>query len=135
MPRAITALLAAVVVTGIGCGASSTPSQDFSGAEEDVAEVVEELQTAAQEDEPTRICRVILSRSLQQQLGDGCPRTVESAIDVTDSFEVGADSVRITGTSARVRVDAGRDGEQQELLELVNERGDWRINRFGGVVE
>jgi hypothetical protein len=136
MTRPIAALFAVLATAAAGCGGTgTTPSQDFSGAEEDVAEVVEELQTAAQEDEPARICRDLFSRALTQQLGGGCARVVGQAIDDSDIFEVTADSVRITGTRARVRVDAGRDGERQELYELVNERGDWRIARFAGEIQ
>ena len=136
MTRPLLALVAVLAATAAGCGAANQPSQDFSGAEEDVAEVVEELQTAAQKDEATRICTEILSTALSRRLGEGCTDTVQSAIEDTDVFEVGADTVRISGERARVRLDAGRDGERQELLEMVREtRGGWRIDRFGGIVE
>jgi hypothetical protein len=135
MTRPISALLAVLALALAGCGAGQTPSEDFSGAEADVAEVVEELQQAAQEDEVSRICSDILSAGLARRLGDDCQKTVEAAIDDTDVFEVTAESVRITGDRARVRVETGRDGERKEQLELVREGGDWRIDRFGGDVE
>ena len=134
MTRPIAALLAVLAATAVGCGAAQS-SQDFSGEEADVAEVVEEFQAAAQEDEAGRICREILSSGLARQLGDRCERTVDTAIEDTDTFEVNAQSVRIEGQRARVRVETGRDGDRQELLELVRQGDDWRIDRFGGQVK
>ena len=135
MTRSLATLLAVLAATAAGCGASTAASQDFSGAEQDVAEVVEDLQNAAQEDEPTKICTEILSTELSQRLGNRCTDVVQSALDDADVFEVTADSVRISGDRARVRVDAGSDDEQQETLEMVRQRGDgWRIDRFGAVI-
>ena len=132
MTRPLAALLALLAATAVGCGAAQSSSQDFSGEEADVAEVVEDLQAAAQEDEPGRICREILSTGLSRQLGDRCGQTVSTAIDDTDTFEVNAKSVRIDGARARVRVETGRDGDREELLELVRQGNDWRVDRFGG---
>jgi hypothetical protein len=134
MRRPILTLLALLAATAAGCGQTNAPSQDFSGAEEDVAEVVEDLQVAAQEDETRRICTDLLSGALSRRLGDRCPQVVAAALDDTDTFEVSADSVRIAGQRARVRVTTGRDGDEEELLVLVNERGDWRIDEFAGPV-
>ena len=135
MTRSLPALVAVLAATAAGCGAANQPSQDFSGAEEDVAQVVEEFQAAAQKDEPTRICTDILSTELSRRLGEKCTATVKAALDDADIFAVSADSVRINGDRARVRIDAGNDGERQELLEMVRQdRGGWRIDRFGGEV-
>ena len=135
MTRPLAALLAVLAAAAVGCGASQSAGQDFSGEEADVAEVVEELQTAAQDDEPGKICTDILSTGLSRQLGDGCERTVSTALDDSDTFEVNAKSVRIEGERARVRVETGRDGDREELLELVRQGEDWRVDRFGGEAE
>ena len=136
MTRPLAALLAVLAATAAGCGTTSSPSQDFSAAQEDVAQVVEDLQVASREDQATRICTEILSTALSRRLGAGCTDTVQSALDDADVFELSADSVRIQGDHARVRIEAGRDGEQQELLEMVRQRrGGWRIDSFGGIVE
>ena len=135
MTRPLAALLAVLAAAAVGCGASQSTGQDFSGEEADVAEVVEELQTAAQEDEAGTICSDNLSTCLSRRLGDGCERTVSSALDDSDSFDVSAKSVRIEGPRARVRVETGRDGDREELLELVRQGEDWRVDRFGGEIE
>lgn len=132
MKRPVAALIAVLATAAVGCGASNQPSQDLSAAEEDVADVVEDLQSAAQQDESTRICTEILSSALSRRLGEGCTDTIQTALDDTDVFEVDADQVRITGDRARVRADLGRDGERQAVIELVRERqGGWRIDSFG----
>ena len=136
MRRLLTTSAVLLAAVAAGCGAANQPSQQFSGAEEDVAEVVEELEAAAGKEEATKICTEILSTALSRRLGDRCTDTVQTAIDDTDVFALSADSVRIAGDRARVRVEAGSDGERQELLEMVREsRGGWRVDRFGGVVE
>ena len=136
MRRLLTTSAVLLAAVAAGCGAADQPSQQFSGAEEDVAEVVEELEAAAGKEEATKICTEILSTALSRRLGERCTGTVQTAIDDTDVFALSADSVRISGDRARVRVEAGSDGERQELLEMVREsRGGWRVDRFGGVVE
>src|SRR3712207_1993437 len=117
MTRPLLALLAATAALAVGCGAAQT-AQDFEGDEADVAEVVEEFQVAAQEEETGRICTRILSTTLSRQLGARCERTVATAIDDSDNYEVVAKSVDISGTRARVRVETGRDGDREELLEM-----------------
>ena len=130
---ALAAVLAATVAAG--CGAGAQPSQDFTGAEEDVATVVEELESAAQREEPTRICTEILSTELSRRLGKGCTDTVQTAIDDADVYALSADDVQIDGTRARVRVEVGNDGERKELIEMVRQtQGGWRIERFGGTI-
>ena len=133
MPRTLAALAALLAVTAVGCAQANQPSEDLSGAEEDVAEVVAELQDAARRSEQTRICTTILSTALARRLGDRCSDVVQTALDDTDIFEISADSVRITGERARVRVDVGTDEERQETFELVRQTpGGWRIDRFLG---
>ena len=135
MKRPVAALVAVLAATAVGCGASTASSQNFTAAQEDVADVVEDLQTAAQNDEATRICTEIFSTQLSRRLGNRCTATVQTAIDDTDIFEIDAERVRITGERARVRIDAGRDDEQHEELDMVREqRGGWRIAGLGRLV-
>jgi hypothetical protein len=118
------ALLAAVAA---GCGTTSGSSGDFQGAEREVADVIEDLETAATEDEPRRVCTQLLARALTRQLGADCSRTIERAFDRADTFALSAEDVTVSGTRARARVSIGRDEDQQETVELVRESGGWRI--------
>jgi hypothetical protein len=123
------ALIAAVAA---GCGAAADSTGDFEGAEQDVAEVVEDLERAASEDEPRRVCTQLLARDAARRLGADCSRTVEQAFDRADTFALAVKSVRITGTTARARVATGRDEDQTEVLGLVRERNGWRLQAFPG---
>ena len=136
MTRSLIALFAVLAAaTAAGCGAANQPSKDFTGAEEDVATVVEELERAAQKEEPTRICTEILSTALSRKLGKDCTATVQAAIDDSDINTLAADDVTITGTRARVRLEVGSDDERTELVEMVRQTpGGWRIDRFAGTV-
>jgi hypothetical protein len=134
MRRPFFALLALLAAAAVGCGTTTPGTGSFKGAEGDVAQAVADLQTAGQKDETRRVCREILSSRITATLGARCEQTVHQAFQDADSTELGVDSVRITGQSARVRVLTGRKQEQKELVELVREGKSWKIDRFGGVV-
>ena len=135
MPRPFAVLAALLAATAVGCAQANQASQEFSAEEEEVAEVVAELQNASQREQETKICADILSTALSRRLGDRCSDVVQTALDDSDVREISADSVRITGDRARVRVDVGTDDERQETLELVRQSpGGWRIDRFLGPV-
>ncbi len=121
-------LLAALAACG-GTGGDS--AADFEGAQRDVAQVIEDLEEAGQEDEPRRICQALLSRELVQRIedaGEDCVEAIDKALDQTDSFALTVESVRVTGNTARARVETGIDEEQIETIELVREGRDWRIS-------
>src|SRR5829696_9101897 len=115
----VLALLLALFTAG--CGASTDSAGDFSGAEQDVAEAIEDLEEAAQEDEPRRICDALLSKELLTKLGSGCEDRIQKALDQTDTFALTVESVRVSGTTARARVETGLDEEQIEIVELAKE--------------
>jgi hypothetical protein len=129
------ALLGLLATAAIGCTSTAQDtSGDFKGTEKDVADAIEDLQTAAQDDKPARVCRDLLSARLTRQLGDRCERTIATAFDDSDTFDLSVKSIRVTADRARARVTTGRDADQEELLVLVRDRGKWRIDEFGGVV-
>ena len=120
-------LLLALAACGGTGGDSAT---EFEGAERDVAQTIEDLEEAGQEDEPRRICQALLSRELVQRIedsGEDCTKAIEKALDQADSFALTVESVRVTGNRARVRVETGIDEEQIETIELVRENRSWRI--------
>jgi hypothetical protein len=121
----------AVVLTALaaGCGAAGGSAGDFQGTEQDVAQVVEDLEQAATEDEPRRVCTQLLARELVQRLGRNCLRAVETAFDQADTYALSVEDVRVTGNRARARVLTGRDEDPDaaETLELVREANGWRL--------
>ena len=126
----ISALLAAALIAG--CGGSAEPAADLGEAEQEVAQVLDDLEEAAGEDEPRRVCTALLARSLAQRLGNGCTQAVERAFDTSDTPRLDVKSVRISGSRARAQVETGADEEQVEIVELVREGDDWRIASFAG---
>ena len=119
------ALLLALALAG--CGAANDSAADFDGAEQDVARAVEDLEEAAQEDDPRRICEALLAQEVRDELGGDCEKRIQQALDQTDTFALTVESVRVTGDRARARVETGLDEEQIELMELVREDGGWKV--------
>ncbi|MEA2269459.1 MAG: hypothetical protein QOC64_2069 [Solirubrobacteraceae bacterium] len=129
-------MFAAIAVAGLlaGCGgttAGNDSGEEFQGQQRLVANTVEDLQTAASEADEDKICRDILARALTDRLaarGRGCPPVVDEAVRDADTFDLTVESVRITGerATARVRAETG-DKDRRYSLQLVRERGAWRI--------
>jgi hypothetical protein len=128
----LAACLAAVAVAATGCTSSTDSSSDFSGEEKKVAETIEDLQDAAVQREPGRVCDDVLASALVRRLGRRCSDVVKQAFDDTDDPDLTVTDVRISGRTARARVEVGRDKEEATTLELVRERDEWRISSFGG---
>jgi hypothetical protein len=130
VPRQILLALVAAALAVAGCGATRDSANEFEGAEQEVARVVEGLEEAGQEDEPRRICEALLARELLQRIedtGGDCVAAIQKALDQTDTFAVTVESVRVTGTTARARVATGVDEEQLETVELVKEGNAWKV--------
>lgn len=126
--RPILALLAGAAVFAVGCGEGSRESVDFTGTEAQVAEVVGDLQEAAESEETTRICRALLTKELAS--GD-CRAKVQQAIDDTDQFALDVRDVRVTGTTAAARVITGSgDAERTTTMRFAREGSSWRVSAF-----
>lgn len=126
--RPILALLAGAAVFAVGCGEGSRESVDFTGTEAQVAEVVGDLQEAAESEETTRICRALLTKELAS--GD-CRAKVQQAIDDTDQFALDVRDVRVTGATAAARVITGSgDAERTTTMRFAREGSSWRVSAF-----
>lgn len=138
-PRLTSAVaMAALVALSAGC-APQASTQDssgkFKGAQRQVATAVEDLSSAASKNDPGKICRDLLARSLADRLaagGKGCNAAVESAIKNADSFDLAVSSVQITGDKATARVTSkiGTKKSRAATVQLVQERGGWRVAGF-----
>jgi hypothetical protein len=131
--RSLTALLALILaaLTLAACGAAGTDSSnDFEGDEREVASVVEDLQSAAADDDASKICRSLLATSLLEQMGGdaACQRTVAKAIDAADTDELEVQSVQVSGTNATARVKSGKgDSASTHTVRLAREGSNWKI--------
>ncbi len=125
----LAALLAALVLAA--CGESAGGTGDFEGTEADVAQVVEDLQTAAQEDEPGRVCRNLLASAFVRSLGEAgvdCRRAVTLALNDADGLDLEVRDISVNGTQATARVASGAgESAEQGTLRLVREGDNWRI--------
>jgi len=129
-PLALAAVLA-------GCGQAATSSGDFKGAEKDVADTVEQLQTAAQSRKPEQICSDVLARGVADRLKTGstdCVDEMEKLTGDADDYELAVTDVTITGATATARVKARRGANKNALttFSLAREDGKWRLTGFGG---
>jgi outer membrane murein-binding lipoprotein Lpp len=132
VPRLLAIAAALTALALAGCGQSGSSAEDFEGEEQRVAEVVEDLQELSVDDDARSICRTLLAPQLQRAARPDCTRAVDEALKDADSYELDVTDVRITGTNARARVEAGRDGDQVETIELVRVGRDWKISRLAG---
>ena len=126
---ALIALLAALTLAA--CGSAGTDSAgSFEGQDREVASTVEDLQSAAADDDASEICRTLLAKSLLDQIGSGdaCQKAVSIAIDAVDTTELKVESVRIDGTNATARVKSGTgDGSTTRTVQLTREGSNWKI--------
>jgi hypothetical protein len=133
--RALSALLAVTAAVALAACASggTDSSEDFEGDEREVASVVEDLQTAAADDDASEICRELLAPALIEQLGsqDGCQKAVATVIDATDTTELEVDSVEVQGTNASARVTSGSgDNATTRTVRLVRDGRNWKISQI-----
>jgi hypothetical protein len=137
-PTALSAAALAVAVLAAGCAPQTSSSSNsvskFRGDQRAAAQVVEDLQAAADDSDETKICGQILAKALANRLaaaGHGCAPAVNAAIKDTDSTDMTVESVRVAGNraTARVKFEIGKK-DRRGSIALVREGGAWRISAF-----
>jgi hypothetical protein len=126
-------LAAAGLATGCGSGGSDSAS-DFTGVKKDVADTVEDLESAARKSDEGKICRSLLSSSLIETFrstGQSCTSAIADAVDDADTFDMTVKSVTVTGTTATAVVDS-KEKATNDTFKLVKEGGRWKIGSLGG---
>ena len=119
-----------------GCGGEGSSAGGFEGEEREVAEAVEEIQTAAERRDPEKLCRDLLAKALRDSVGkagSSCDKEMDKAIKDADAFDLDVEEVTVTGTTAQVAVrgDAGSK-RRSATLRMVKEDGRWRLAALGG---
>ena len=124
------ALLAALTLVACGGGGTDS-SSDFEGQEREVASAVEDLQSAAADEDASEICRTLLAKSLLDQIqsrGLRCDRAVAIALDATDTTDLEVEDVTVRGTTAQARVTSGSgDNATTRTVRLEREGRNWKI--------
>jgi hypothetical protein len=119
-----------------GCGQAPSSAGDFKGTEKDVADTIEQLQTAASNRKPEDICSEVLSRALVDKLktsGNACVDEMEKIVNDADDYELDVTAVTITGSTATARVKARRGDNDNAVttFSLALEDKKWRLTNFG----
>ena len=96
-----------------------------------MAEVIEDLQTAGERGDATKICNEILTADLKTRLEEGsgsCLDEIKDAVDEAEDTELQVKNVQISGTTATAKV-LGSDGKKDRLasMTLRKEQGRWRL--------
>ena len=137
MPASRTlALLLAAAGLATGCGAAgSNSTTGFTGVKKDVAQTVEDLESAARSSDEGKICRDLLATTLIDTLRTAdhksCNSAISDALDDADTFDLTVKTVTVTGTNATAVVDSKRRSTNDTFkLEKVGTR--WKIASFGG---
>jgi hypothetical protein len=133
MHASASAGLIAVGLAVSGCGAAGSGGGDFEGAEREVAEAVESLQSASRtQDGPREICSELLSRELVERLEAGdssCTTEIRHAIADADLYELTVTDVTVSGSSATARVESLAAGEgARGTMRLSQQDGNWRLD-------
>jgi hypothetical protein len=133
---ALTAVfVSAAVLAGCGGqGSDNTDStKDFTGAQQDVATTVEELQVAAREKDGKKVCADLITAELRDQISaSNCGEVVKDAIRDTDEVDLTVSAVTITGTTAvaQVKEKTGEDASRRRTVKLEKAAGKWRISEL-----
>jgi hypothetical protein len=129
--------LVSVALAGLaltGCTQQETSAGDFKGAERDVANVVDDLASAARSGDGDEICTRIVSSEFAQQLAadDTCKNEVERAVSDANDFDLEVRDVTVTGTTATAQVRQGEGSDAKTAtFEFERGRDGWRATSFG----
>ena len=125
-------LLCVLALSVAACGAESRDStEDFTGDERAVATAVEDLESAARDDDSEAVCTKLLAETLLTRLEQrdaNCESAVNDAFDDADSLDLTVDDVTISGDTARATVTSGTGANKKtDTLELEKVGAAWRI--------
>jgi hypothetical protein len=128
MKRLLAVAVASLALAGCGADQTDDDTDRFQGDDRAVADKVEELQEAAQGNNPDDVCANVLSRRLVDELeaaGADCVQEMERAIEDSDEFDLVVRDVTVSGSQATAVVRQGDDGPQT-TMRFVREGGQWR---------
>jgi ketosteroid isomerase-like protein len=135
------AVIAALLLAGCAGGGQQDEdsAEDFQGAQQQVAQTVEDLQDATREKDGAKICSSLLSSSYQRSIaatngGEGCSDAVDDAIKETDPVDLVVTKVEVTGDRATATV-AAKSGEDTtvstDTYGFEKQAGRWKISSTG----
>ena len=132
LPLGAGALAGCLVLTGACGGGDGANAKRFDGDQQDVAAVIDDLQSAAREGKADTICEDVfssgLTKAVERETGGSCEKRVRSTL-VSKKTTLTADGVRLDGKEkAIVNVTDGR--QNHNVLYLSKFDDGWRITRI-----
>ena len=126
-------LLCVLALALTACGAAPRDSaEEFTGAERAVAAAVEDLESAARDNDSEAVCTKLLAERLLatfKERGTTCATAVEDAFQDADSKDLTVEDVTISGATARATVTSGTGGKtKMNTLALEKVGATWRIS-------
>ena len=127
------ALLCFLVLSLAACGAEPRDSaEEFTGDERAVAAAVEDLESAARDNDTKAVCTKLFAQRLLstlKQQGTDCAEAVEDAFQDADAMEITVEEVTISGDTARAQVTSGTGSSKKaDTLGLEKVGAAWRIS-------
>jgi hypothetical protein len=124
-------LLLAAALALAACGGGSSSS---GGEESKIEEVIEESATSTDPSKCTELQTPLFNETETEQKGAEATKACEEEAKENDTESVTVASVSVNGESATAEVEvegSGLSGQGVEL-ELVEEGGNWKLNKFLG---
>jgi hypothetical protein len=128
MMRLSVVLFMTFTLAGCGAQAQTSSVDKFKGANREVAQQVEDLESDGKRGKAEDICSDILAKSLVDELntaGTDCTTEMKKAIEDADDFDLEVLDVKVTGDQATATVRRGDDGPT-ETMAFTREGSSWR---------
>lgn len=128
---------AAAIACGLALAACNgdEPAQTSVGRDASRAgDAVVRLERAIARRDFRRVCRALFTRALRERLGGRrCPAMLRSAARGVRRPRIRVEAISLRGSRARVRVvtTAASQAPARDVIVLVRERGDYRVDGLG----
>ena len=122
------AVLATLALGGCTATNPNASAGDFTGAEKDVAQVIDDLKVSR---DPGEVCSRMFSDELAKSLAAGgrdCVDEVDAMLRDVAASDLDVKDVTISGTTARAEV--SQDGKTA-TFELARGKGGWQLTSLG----
>ena len=133
--RAGVSALALIALIWAGCAESAERPPPVSGAVKEVTDVVKALERATDEKDFNTVCFDLFSDQVRAQAGGvRCPALLRRTARDVEAPRIRIERIRLQADAASVRVRT-RSRDQPsvpDVIELVRQRGRYRISSLGG---
>lgn len=132
--RAGVSALALITLAWGGCAESAGPPPPVSGVPKEVTDVVKALERATDEKDFNTVCFDLFSDQVRAQAGGvRCPALLRRTARDVEAPRIRVESIRLQrdAASVRVRTQSRDQPPVPDVIELVRQRGRYRISSLG----